>query len=137
VRARSREGGSAAVECAGQADVELERRLRALAPSCAYKVVSMAAALHISERQLRRVVRASYGMSPNRWLRRQRMRAVLELLMHAQSVKEVAFTLGHLAVSQFSRDFKNQFGCTPSSVLGQGDKLRALAATLGSSDDRF
>ena len=111
-------------------DAALAERLEALAPSLAYKVSALAAALHISERQLRRLTRAAFGVSPNRWLRRRRMAAVLERLSQARSVKEVAFDFGHSNVSQFSRDFKSQFGCTPSSVLGQPDKLRALATTL-------
>jgi len=118
-------------------NAELEQRLKELAPACRYKVHSIATALQMSERQLRRLVRASFGVSPNCWLRRQRMRAVLALLVEARSVKEVALTLGHLEVSQFSRDFRTQFGCTPSSVLGQPAKLRALAATLQPSDERF
>ena len=111
-------------------EASLAERLDALAPSLAYKVSALAAALHVSERQLRRLTHAAFGVSPNRWLRRRRMAAVLDRLSRARSVKEVALDFGHSNVSQFSRDFKSQFGCTPSSVLGQPDKLRVLAATL-------
>jgi AraC-like DNA-binding protein len=91
----------------------------------------------MSERQLRRVVRAAFGMSPNRWLKRERIGAVLQLLVDAESVKQVALALGYREMSQFSRDFRNQFGCTPSSVQRQPEKLDALAARLWTSNGRF
>ena len=114
---------------------EFEQRLRTIAPSCDYKVLLVAAALHISERQLQRLVHASFGMSAGRWLKRQRMGAVLELLLDAPSVKTVSLAFGYLEASQFSRDFRNRFGCTPSSVLRQHAKLSVLAARLWSSDE--
>jgi AraC-like DNA-binding protein len=118
------------VEAGSRFRAELEQRLRARAPSCAYKVALVAKAMQLSERHLQRLMRASFGVSPRVWLRRQRMGATLELLGDAQSVKAVAIELGYTEVSQFSRDFRGQFGCTPSSVLGEPALLRALAARL-------
>ena len=127
--------GDVPFEAGRRENTEFEQRLRVIAPSCGYKVLSVAAALHISERQLQRLVHASFGMSAGRWLKRQRMGAVLELLLDAPSVKTVSLAFGYLEASQFSRDFRNRFGCTPSSVLRQHAKLSVLAARLWSSDE--
>jgi AraC-like DNA-binding protein len=96
---------------------EFGRRLSGLSPVGAYKVVDLARRLGLSERQLRRTLRASVGVSPREWLRRQRLAAALQMLTTAQSVKQVALSLGYTQMSQFSRDFKAQFGCAPSTVL--------------------
>jgi AraC-like DNA-binding protein len=107
-------------------DAGLEQKLESLAPVCEYKVLALAQRLGISERQLRRMMRASLGMSPSEWLRRQRMSSALAMLVHASSVKEVALALGFQEVSQFSRDFRLRFACSPSAVLRAEEKLAAL-----------
>jgi AraC-like DNA-binding protein len=100
-----------------RASDEFGQRLSRLTPLGAYKVVDLARRLGLSERQLRRTLRASVGVSPREWLRRQRLAAALQMLTTAQSVKQVALSLGYTQMSQFSRDFKAQFGCAPSMVL--------------------
>lgn len=113
----------------GGVEPGLERVLESLAPACEYKVLALAQRLGVSERQLRRTMKASLGISPSEWLRRRRMSSALELLVHAGSVKEVALALGFPEVSQFSRDFRLQFACSPSAVLRAGEKLAALQRT--------
>jgi AraC family transcriptional regulator of adaptative response / DNA-3-methyladenine glycosylase II len=105
----------------------LGRVLAQLEPSDAHRVADLANRLGVSERQLRRNVRASLGVSPSAWLRRRRLLAALQMLMTAQSVKQVAFVLGFKQMSQFSRDFKGQFGCAPSLILKAAAALPARA----------
>jgi AraC-like DNA-binding protein len=77
--------------------------------------------LGLSQRQLHRQFIKSFGCSPQNWLREERLQVALQMLVGATpsslTVKEVAFVLSFKHPSQFSRDFKARFGCTPSRLL--------------------
>lgn len=91
--------------------------MRELAPSCHYSAREMARALGISERHLQRIFSSALAQSPQVWLNRLRLTDARQMLPKAHSVKEVAFALGFRSASQFSRDFRLEFGVSPSQLL--------------------
>jgi AraC-like DNA-binding protein len=97
--------------------------LQTLAPGCDYDGIKLADRLNISLRHLHRIFAAIFAQTPREWLNRQRLVRARQMLLTAHSVKEVAFTLRFRGASQFSRDFRRQFGLIPSSLLGQGKEL--------------
>ena len=97
--------------------IRLRSELPSLAQMAGYEARSVAKRLGVSMRQLQRIFRAEYGCSPQQWLNEQRMNIALELLQSASTVKEVAYHLGFLQPSHFSRAFKRRFGYSPSIRL--------------------
>jgi AraC family transcriptional regulator, regulatory protein of adaptative response / DNA-3-methyladenine glycosylase II len=97
-----------------QGDSNDRHWLPALAEECEFRALRLAARLGISARHLRRIFQHQFGCSPQAWLREQRLQCARRMLNPERSVKEVAFTLGFRGQSQFSRDFKARFSCTPS-----------------------
>jgi AraC family transcriptional regulator, regulatory protein of adaptative response / DNA-3-methyladenine glycosylase II len=98
-------------------------RWHGLAEECAYNGRRLARTLKITERHLQRIFASAIGRSPQDWLNEQRLLSAKSMLPTAGSVKEVAYALGFRRTSQFSRDFRRQFGRAPSSFL----KLRSGA----------
>lgn len=62
---------------------------------------------------------ATEGMTPMRWLWRQRLRESFEALSSGkiESVTSAVFAFGFKDLSHFSRAFKKEFGLSPSRVL--------------------
>ena len=73
----------------------------------------------ISQRQLERYTKRHFGKSPQEWLNEQRMLKAKEIIPEADSVKEVAYTLGFKQVSHFCREFKGYYGVTCSEYASQ------------------
>ena len=88
-----------------------------LAEHCRYNARNLARHLDISPRQLQRIFAARVACAPQDWLNRQRLLKARAMLLEARSVKEVAYTLGFRRTSQFSRDFRMEFGLVPSKLL--------------------
>ena len=108
---------------AGASEAVTVDRWHGLAKQCAYSGRNLARTLKITERQLQRIFASAIGRSPQDWLNEQRLLSAKSMLPMAESVKEVAYALGFRKTSQFSRDFRRQFGRAPSSFL----KLRSGA----------
>lgn len=70
----------------------------------------------VSLRQLQRQTQARYGITLGEWLNALRIKHGYQRLTEGCTVKETAFSLGYKQVSHFSRNFKDHFGFTPSSV---------------------
>jgi AraC-like DNA-binding protein len=68
----------------------------------------------VSLRTLQRLFRSRYQMSLSEWLRDVRMRQAYIRLRDGQRIKEVAYGLGFKQLSHFSREFKKEFGISPS-----------------------
>ena len=57
------------------------------------------------------------GQSPMQYLKAVRLHRARQLLAQTQRLaSDVAFEVGYQSASQFSRDYKRQFGATPSSA---------------------
>lgn len=104
---------------------------RAVAASCGYSARRLARHFGISQRQLQREFMVHMSCSPQAWLRDERMQQARCLLRNASTVKEVAYAMGFSNPSQFCRDFRQRFGCSPSSELrSPKHDLRDLLANL-------
>jgi AraC-like DNA-binding protein len=73
----------------------------------------------VSLRTLQRLFRNRYDMALSEWLRGVRMRQAYTRLRSGHRIKEVAYTLGFKQLSHFSREFKREFGISPSVFRGQ------------------
>jgi AraC-like DNA-binding protein len=113
-----RHRGSAREPSFPHVDIEaVIERFRTLAASSGYNARKLARTLNISERHLQRIFSSALAESPQGWLNRQRLVVAREMLSRASSVKEVAYALGFRRASQFSRDFRLEFGELPSQLL--------------------
>lgn len=75
----------------------------------------IAARLHLSEAQFRRVFRQYTGLSPYQYYQQARINRAKELLSGSTlSVKEIAAALGFENQYHFSKVFKNRTGMSPS-----------------------
>jgi len=81
-----------------------------------FDVVSMAAELKISERQLQRKVKTFAGYSPVQYLRQFRLEESLQYLREGVPVGEVAKAVGFSSHAYFTCCFKAKFGITPSRL---------------------
>jgi AraC-like DNA-binding protein len=81
-----------------------------------FDVVSMAAEMKISDRQLQRKVKALTGRSPMQYLRYLRLEESLQDLREGVPVGEVAKAVGFSSHAYFTSCFKAKFGITPSRL---------------------
>ena len=88
-----------------------------LAKHCGYHVQAMARHLGISVRQLERLCQQDLHLSPSKFCHSERMFLAADLLVKGDTVKCVALQLGYTQLSNFSRDFKCFFGCTPREYI--------------------
>jgi AraC-like DNA-binding protein len=88
-----------------------------IALECRYCTRRLAQRIGVSQRKLQRLFRAELACTPGHWLRSQRMQAARLMLESSSTVKEVAYSLGFRHESQFCRDFKQAFGCSPATKL--------------------
>ena len=79
----------------------------------------LAKSLQVSREHLSRVLRATCGQSPARWLRRYRISRATDLLLAGQSIKEVAETCGFCSAPHFINAFRRVHGCTPGQWVRQ------------------
>jgi AraC-like DNA-binding protein len=86
-----------------------------LAQDCGYSVRQVAGACRVSERQLQKFFKIRFGITPRQKMRLLRMQHARSLLGKSLAIKVVAFELGYTHVSNFSRDFKLIFGCSPTT----------------------
>lgn len=76
-----------------------------------------------SRRALQYAFRRRYGCTPTQWLRQARLQRANALLQQADAtatVTSIARACGYRRVSQFSQEFRAQFGMAPSLVLRHG-----------------
>ena len=94
--------------------LRLELLLKGSLTEC-WDIGRMAAALHLSERQLHRLCQQHFALAPMALLQRLRLqRAALLLASRADSVKLLAAQCGFKNEYHFSTAFKRQHGLAPS-----------------------
>ena len=70
--------------------------------------------LHISQRQLSRIVAENYSLSLRKMIMKKQLDIVAELLVTTtDSVEDIAFSVGFKNSNTFHREFKKRFGQTP------------------------
>ena len=85
-------------------------------------VHSLSRRVNLSETRLRQLFKRETSRSPMQYLRDLRMQHAEYLLRSSfLTVKEVAFYSGAQDISHFTRDFKKQYGLTPTAY--RTDKL--------------
>ena len=74
----------------------------------------LASISNMSLRAFERQFRATFHLTPQKFLRKLRLRIASRALMHTdESLSEIALTCGFADQSHFSREFRRQFGRTP------------------------
>ena len=80
-----------------------------------FKVSTLAQVAHLSEKTFSRAFSRIVGLSPKRYITNQKMQQALLLLNTTNdSIQTISEALGYYSSFQFSRDFKNHFGVSPS-----------------------
>jgi AraC-like DNA-binding protein len=79
--------------------------------------------MSMSRSQLYRKIHALTGMSPNEFIRYNRLQKAAELLSHhTGNISEAAYEVGFSNPSYFSECFKKQFGVLPSDYQKENSK---------------
>jgi AraC-like DNA-binding protein len=92
---------------------------RAVEDESAVRAAAHAAAL--SQRHFLRVFVAVHGQGPAAYRRARRLLAARAALERGATVAEAREAAGYSSPATFAREFRREFGCSPSSVLqGKG-----------------
>lgn len=103
-----------------QAD-ELRRATR----ETGFRVKPLAEQIGLDVRTLERRFGDQLLTTPSDWIRRERITTALPLLAAGLSNKQIADRIGYTYSTNFGRDFKRVFGCTPRKYLRRNPGLAA------------
>lgn len=79
--------------------------------------------LHVSQRQLSRIVKANYSVSLRQMILKKQLDIVAELLLTtSSSIGGIAASVGFRNNNTFHREFKKRFGVTPITYRKKGNK---------------
>lgn len=98
---------------------KLEKVIKARIADPNLKVKIIAAALQVSERTLRNKIKAFTGLNPSEYIMKVRLARALYLLesRYYSTVSEVCHHIGLKNASNFTKQFKAEYGRLPSSYL--------------------
>jgi AraC-like DNA-binding protein len=94
--------------------LEFVRDWEVLARQAGFRPSELAELCQTSLRTLERHFQRNYGVTVSQWLRDFRLKQAYQSLQEGKTVKETAYDHGYKQMSHFSREFKNQFGMSPS-----------------------
>ncbi len=77
----------------------------------------LAEELHLSERQVERIIKKHFGYGFHALITSYRMRAAELLLLRGTPVGEISEAVGYGSPSAFHRAFRNTYGCSPNEYL--------------------
>jgi len=100
--------------------------LSAIVRQKGYKVKVLAVYVGLDVRTLERRFQGQYHTTPKRWIMLERMKCAPTLLAEGRSNKEIAAALSYSCETNFCRDFKRYFGCSPQKFAcspAPSDKL--------------
>ena len=85
-----------------------------------FRVESLSTAMNMAERTLQRKLKAMTNQTPQELIRCMRLNRARDLLENSNlPVSEVAFQVGYLEPTNFSRSFKKQFVISPSQLRSE------------------
>jgi len=81
--------------------------------------------VNISQRQLERKFAELIGVSPKQYLRLTRIKKVIQMIEHNQSLNltDIAYYCGYFDQAHFIKDFKHITDQTPSSYINERQKF--------------
>ena len=88
-----------------------------LARKADFNAVQLASLCHVSSRQLERFFQETVHLTPSQWLRRLQCVLAGELLARGYSTKAVWAELKFGSASHFCREFRKNFGVSPSNFF--------------------
>lgn len=99
----------------------------------------MADKIHVSQRQLLRIMRSALDESLNAYVARQRMeRAVMYLQTEEMNLGELALRVGYDNSQSFSKAFRKQFGIAPKSYMKKlQNRLQDYVKSSGNNQQSF
>lgn len=84
-----------------------------------FSMEDMADALNMSRSNFYRKIKGVLDLSPNEYLRLERLKRAAQLLQKGESrVNEICYTVGFNSPSYFSKCFQKQFGVLPKDFVG-------------------
>lgn len=107
-------------------DARIRRAMRTVHELLAenISVTDLCVGVNLSVSRLRQLFKTNVGISPKQYIRCVRLNRAASLLRTSfLSVKEISFQIGSKDVSHLVRDFKKQFGVTPSEFRAQVDRI--------------
>ena len=97
---------------------KLQEQIQIHISDAQFGVPHLAAAVHLSQMQLYRKLKALTDKTPSQFIRSYRLQRALELLQVGKlNVSEIAYDVGFSDPSYFSRMFHKEFGKSPSKFL--------------------
>lgn len=100
-----------------------------------HSLAAIAGQLNTSDRRLRRVFRAHYGLSPQQYRQTARLLAAKSLLTDTDiAITEIAFTSGFASLRAFNTAFRRQYGLPPQQFRKTKERIEApqsLTVALG------
>jgi len=98
-------------------ELAIEREWELVAVESQFKVGVAARLRGMSPRNLNREFHSTFQCSPKKWFKHQQLAVAMKWLLESRSVKMAAYSSGYTHVGNFSRDFKREFGITPTEFL--------------------
>lgn len=78
--------------------------------------------MSVSRSTLFRKIKANTGQNVNEYIKICRLKKATELLAsNRYMIKEISYMVGFSSSSYFAKEFKNQFGISPSSITSVTD----------------
>jgi AraC family transcriptional regulator of adaptative response / DNA-3-methyladenine glycosylase II len=102
-------------------------------PDAAPTVDSLAARLGVSDRHLRRIFEAQFGVSPLQYLQTRRLLTAKQLLADTSlPITQVALISGYTSVRRFNAAFAQHYGLSPTQLRKEGGHAaRGVEVRLG------
>ncbi len=92
---------------------------------------TLASLTHLSQRTIARSAECAVGLSPMKRIKEIRLSMARGLLLYSDlSITEIAYNVAYTRVQEFSRDYKVQYGVTPSEDRKGGPDYRTLPQKL-------
>lgn len=87
-----------------------------------FNIDALANCMHMSRSSLNRKIKGVLAMTPNDYIRQERLRKAYRLLKEGYRSNEVCFVVGFNTPSYFARCFQQQFGISPKELQKNGSE---------------